>query len=109
MATSTPIKGTKVFVVVYNYTDCDYSILAILGTRLEAYNYIVVEENEKIKPVSLSFKLIKVAKPSDVIKQEEDDPGTMKICYITTGRYHKFNMYDYDNVSQYAIISMTIL
>jgi hypothetical protein len=99
------LKGKTVFMVLYNYSDCDYSIVIIMENLTEAYEYICIQEhNYHDKPES--FKMITVNRPEDICKNFVDEH--LNICYIASGKYNKFCLSSYCSVSHYAIVPMVI-
>lgn len=99
------IKGKTVFMVLYNYSDCDYSIIKIMEKLDDAYNYICQQESNHFDNPE-SFTMIEVFKTEDIITKSVTEG--LNICYILSGQYNKFNLCDYHNISQYAIIPMNI-
>lgn len=99
------IKGKKVFMVLYNYSDCDYSIVKIKENLSEAYEYICHQEYNYCDKQE-SFTMIEVLKYEDINKKYVDN--FINICYISSGKYNKFNLCDYSDVSQYVIVPMNI-
>jgi len=99
------LKGKTVFMVLYNYSDCDYSIVKIMENIDDAYKYICIQEsNENDKPES--FHMIDVSKVQDIENKFVDE--YLNICYISSGKYNKFKLCNYCSVSNYAIIPMVI-
>jgi len=103
------IKGKTVFMVLYNYSDNEYSIIKIMEKVEDAYQYICLQEsnscntNEECK---MFTKMINVNRPEDINTYMEH--GVLNICYISSGKYNKFNLCDYCNISSYVIVPMTI-
>ncbi len=103
--TNTPtnsIKGKIVYMILYNYSDFDYSIIKIMENLDDAYQYICLQEGH----ICDKFNMIKV----DNIKHLKDNFADeyLNICYITSGKYNKFDLCNYCQTSNYAIIHMTI-
>ena len=96
------IKGNTVFMVLYNYSDCDYSIVKIMDNLDNAYNYVCQQEAKQFN----EFQMITVSRPQDLQKHFVDKH--LNICYISSGKYNKFNLCNYMSISSYAIISMVI-
>jgi len=96
------IKGKTVYMIIYNYSDFDYSIVQIMEKLDDAYEYICSHEAN----ICNDFKLIQVENTTQL--QEKFVDEYLNICYITSGQYNKFNLCNYDQVSSYAIISMKI-
>jgi hypothetical protein len=96
------IKGTDVYMILYNYSDFDYSIIKIMSNLEEAYGYICLQE----KQYSDKFNMIQVQNIIDLKTNYIEN--SLNICYIISGKYNKFNLCDYCGISSYAIIPMTI-
>ena len=105
MSQITSIKGKPVFMVLYNYSDCDYSIVKIMENLDDAYKYIC---DNDIDGNYSECKLINVKTPDDIPKTYYAD--CLNICYISSGKYNKFNLCQgyKENVSHYAITPMVI-
>ena len=96
------IKGKQVYLVMYNYSDCDYSIIKIKETLDDAFNYICEEIG-----LRENYRMIDVSIPQNI--QEKYVEDFINICYISSGKYNKFNLCSYfDLVSSYAIVPMVI-
>ena len=101
------VKGETVFMILYNYSDCDYSIIKIMEKAEDAYKYICLQESSECNKTDLFHKkMISVNKPEDINKYMESN--LLYICYISSGKYNKFNLCDYCNISSYVIIPMVI-
>jgi hypothetical protein len=90
--TNTPtnsIKGNIVYMLLYNYSDFDYSVVKIMENLDDAYQYICLQEGD----VCDKFNMIKV----DNIKHLKDNFADehLNICYITSGKYNKFDLCNY--------------
>lgn len=99
------LKGNIVFMVLYNYSDCDYSIVKIMENIDDAYKYIC---NNEVDSKYIECKLIHVSTPDDI--KDKCYTDCLNICYISSGKYNKFELcrgYP-EQVSNYAIVSMTI-
>jgi len=98
------VKGKNVFMVLYNYSDFDYSIIKIMETLDDAYKYICHNEDSNC----LECKLITVSNPNEILKEIQSD--CLNICYILSGKYNKFNLcgINFGEISNYAIIPMVI-
>ena len=102
---SCTIKGETSYVVLYNYSDCDYSIIKIFLKIEDAFKYICVNEPDS---KYVECKMIDVSTPDDIDKKCHKD--CLNICYISSGKYNKFELCKgyYEQVSSYAIIPMVI-
>jgi hypothetical protein len=96
------IKGKTVYLILYNYSDFDYSIVKIMEKIDEAYEYICSHEGN----ISDKFKLLHVENINQLKQNFVDEH--LNICYITSGKYNKFDLCNYCQVSSYAIIPMKI-
>ena len=99
------IKGHNVFMILYNYSDCDYSIVKIMDDLDNAYNYICQQEAKQCDKLN-EFQMINVLRPQDVQQHFVDEH--LNICYISSGNYNKFNLCEYGSISSYAIVPMVI-
>jgi len=95
------IKGKTVFMIVYNYADYDYSVIKIMSNLEDAFKYICDEESS----MSDLFKLLEINKVSDLPNNFDDN---IYVCYIKSGNYEKFDLCNYDSLSNYAIVPMVI-
>ena len=103
------IKGNTVFMVLYNYSDCDYSIVKIMENLDDAYKYICLQESndhDNIEEFYKCVKMIDVNNPTDITDKFVDE--FLNICYISSGKYNKFSLCDYSQLSSYAIAPMVI-
>jgi hypothetical protein len=96
------IKGKIVYMVLYNYSDFDYSIIKIMENLDEAYAYICSKEGH----ICDKFNMIKVESKKHLKDNFLDEH--LNICYITSGKYNKFDLCNYCQISNYAIIHMKI-
>lgn len=100
------IKGNTVYMILYNYDDCDYSIIKIMENLEDAYKYICYQESNYIDK-SESFNMIEVTKFEHIEQQVIEDK--LNICYISSGKYNKISLcLNMENVSNYAIVPMLI-
>lgn len=95
------IKGKQVFMILYNYSDCDYSIIKMMENIDDAYHYICRQESKYE-----TCKMIEVTKPEQIEQKFVDD--YLNIYYISSGKYNKFNLCGYESISCYAIVPMVI-
>ena len=89
--------------ILYNYSSSDYSIIKIMEELDDAYKYICSQNqyNDKIR----NFKMVEVKTKTDLTKLHDE---YLHVAYFTNNVCHKYCMDDYDNVSDYIIVSMTI-
>jgi hypothetical protein len=96
------IKGKTVYMILYNYSGFDYSIVQIMEKLDEAYEYICLQEGH----ICDKFNMINVDNIKHLKEKFLDEH--LNICYITSGKYNKFDLCNYCQISNYAIIHMTI-
>ena len=94
-----------IFIVLYNYSDCDYSIIKIAKKLDDAYKCICQQESKYFNKPD-SFKMINIFEPEDIAVNSVSE--SLNICYIQTEQYNKFNLCEYYNVSQYAIVNYIV-
>lgn len=109
---TTSIKGKTVFMVLYNYYYCDYSIIKIMEKLEEAVNYIIFQEEKSLfyeyddfKLLSENFVLVEVNDVKDIRKNYIDQK--VNICYVKSGKY-TFNLSGYAGYSSYIIVPIMI-
>ncbi len=96
------IKGKTVYIIIYNYSDYDYSIIRSMEKLDEAYNYICIQESSLVD----DFIMIEINNINDITSKFVKDH--LNICYIPSGDYNKYNLCNYCEISNYAIIPMKI-
>jgi hypothetical protein len=99
------LKGNTVYMVLYNYYDCDYSIVIIMEKIEDAYNYICHQETNYPNKPEL-FKMITISRPEEINEHVVNE--SVIICYISSGNYNKFDLCGYVNISNYVIVPMVI-
>lgn len=99
------LKENSVFMILYNYSDGDYSTIKIMTNLYDAYDYICRQELNQIDKQE-TFKLFNVYNPDDVARASISD--VLHICYIQSEEYNKFHLCDYPNISQYAIVKFVV-
>jgi hypothetical protein len=95
------IKGKTIYIIIYNYSDYDYSIIRTMENLDEAYKYICTQESSEDDFIMLEIDNIK-----DITSKFVKDH--LNICYITSGDYNKYDLCNYCEISNYAIIPMII-
>ncbi len=88
---------------MYNYSDCDYSVVKIMTNKEDAFAFICREDNN-----AHTFRLTEIRKSEDLDKIEKEEEDVYHVCYILSGKYNKFNLCNYDNISSFAIVPMKI-
>lgn len=96
-------KGSTVYMILYNYSIHDYSVITIIADLDDAYKYICSQNqyNDKIG----NCKMVEVKTKTDLTNLQEE---YLYIAYFTNNVCHHYCMEDYDNVSDYVIVPMTI-
>jgi hypothetical protein len=108
MSETPSIQGKDIYIVLYNYSDCDYSIVKIMETLDDAYKYICYQESNVFPyPLENVCKMIKVFRPDEIPEKIVKD--FINVCYLPSGNYIDFNVCQYENVSDYAIIQKKIV
>lgn len=94
-----------VYIVLYNYSERDYSMLNVYSTLEQAFQYVKCQEIDIHK-----FKLIELNKydvlPSTI---DYDDCDRLLVAYSTHEDYYNYNLCDYDFISNYIIVKKPIL
>jgi hypothetical protein len=96
------IKGKTIYIIIYNYSDYDYSIIRTMENLDEAYQYICLQESTLVD----EFAMIEIENIEDITSKYVKDH--LNICYIPSGNYNKYNLCNYCEMSSYAIIPMKI-
>lgn len=101
------LKDKTIYIILYNYSDVDYSIIKVMEKLSDAYEYICSRESTNYD-IHEHFKLIEVNNIDDLYNKCVDK--FLNICYIKNGQYNKFDLYNFNHcfVSNYAIIPMKI-
>jgi hypothetical protein len=89
--------------ILYNYSDCDYSVVKIMANKEDAFAFICREELKT--HLQLPFRLTDIRKKEDFEKIEDD---IFHVCCILSGNYNKFNLCNHENISSFAIVPMKI-
>lgn len=97
------IKGKTIYLVMYNYSDHDYSVVSALSSLDDAYKYVC--EQEYCEFIYEKFKLITLQNLSDLTTNFED--GYIHVCYIPLN-YLRFNLSEYVAMSSYIIVPMIV-
>jgi hypothetical protein len=100
--TNTNTKKNKLFVILYNYQRSDYSLVKIMDSCDKAFDYICYQEKKSYS----KCKMIKVKTMFDLDKKICEN--SLNVCYILNQNYNNFELFEYDNISSYVIISMTV-
>lgn len=102
------LKGKPVFMVLFNYCDCDYSIIKIMENRESAFKYICKQEIESRHNSIEEYKLIEVSNSNDIKQKCHVD--CINVCHIPYEKYCNISLCEgyFESVSDYAIVSMVI-
>lgn len=102
------LKGTTVFMIMYNYAGNDYSVIKIMETKESAFSYICHQECKRT--TGSAMKLTTISTPADI--QELQELNLLEeyyhVFYIASGKYNKFDLCDILSASNYVIVPMTI-
>ena len=100
------IKGNKVYIVLYNYGEQDYSVIKIIENITDAYNYICDQESQ----ICLNnISLVYINSTKDFINIDIDmSTDCLKILCILDENYYNYNICDTPNISSYIIVPMNI-
>jgi hypothetical protein len=99
------LKGNTVYMIIYNYNDKDYSVIKIMDSLEKAFDYICSQEQNGYL-ISKYCKLIEVKDKYQVDFPYDDD--CVNVCYVTTCKYTKLEIYNRADTSQYVIVPMDI-
>ena len=100
------MSGITVYLVLYNYCDCDYSIVKIMEKLEDAYNYICKKEKEDLENHYEMMQMITINHEDEISNKISDE--SLNICYLSSGRYHNFSPYEYCDISNYIIVPNVI-
>jgi hypothetical protein len=99
------IKGNTVYMVLYNYGDKVYAVEKIMSSKESAYTYIC--EMEFKKDTIEKFRMIEITKSDEIISNKYVDD--LLVCYFPNSNDIIYDIkVDYDYVSQFVIVPMTI-
>lgn len=97
------IQGKTVYMILFNYGDKDFSVIKIMDTLEKAYYYICKQHS-----YSNNIKMIEVNNPDELTNMCLENSDTLNVCFIKSGKYHKFELSDMMYISDYIIIPMII-
>jgi|Laugresu1bdmlbdd_1035124.scaffolds.fasta_scaffold170645_1 hypothetical protein len=94
----------QVYMIIYQYCDKDYSVIAIMKKLDKAYRYIC-----KKHYTNVACNLVELIEDDyyDCIDSKCDD-DSMNILYCNQFDYYNLETYNIDNISPYMIVSMTL-
>ncbi len=93
-----------VYIVLYNYSERDYSMLNVYSSLEQAFQYVKCQEIDIHK-----FKLIELNKYDVLPSTINDDYDMLRVAYVTHEDYYNYNLCDSDCVSNYIIVKKSIL
>ena len=94
------INAKIVYMVLYRYSENDYSVINIMDSVEKAYNYICDQTTTHNK-----IKLLDIDKNFDNLQFEN---CCQYILYVKSGKYLHLELDDNDNILQYIIVPMPI-
>jgi hypothetical protein len=97
------LAGTRVYLVMYNYNECDYSVVSIKENLENASEFIISQYPD----LNSEFKIVSNIKRQSDVKQLKVSENEMLICHVV-GNNLNINVSDYEGLSQYIISSITI-
>jgi len=102
-------KGDNVYMILYNYSDVDYSIIAIKSSLDDAYEQIKLIETKRAS-FPLDLKLLEIKERSEICKiDHKSQTDFFNILYINKqNEYLKLSVCDFPWISNYIIIPMII-
>ena len=99
----------EVYMVLYNYSDCDFSVVKIMANKEDAFAYIYRQElkcHGNSQPICLTD--VTKAEELKALDQKAYEDDCLHICCIMSGNCNKFNLCNYDTISSYAIVPMKV-
>ena len=103
----------KVYMVLYNYSLYDYSVIKIISNLNDAFKYICCQEDKILninkknitnQNTNVQMKQIKsITELNDLSKTND-----YNICCIEDDNYLNYDICCRDNVSNYVIVPMTV-
>lgn len=106
------IKGKTVFMVLYNYADCDYSVIKTMENLNDAIKYIIIQESHLFDCdltnnayIEDNYVLVEITNMKDIKNKYVDNK--INICYVVSGKY-TFNISYYAGYSSYIIVPIVI-
>jgi hypothetical protein len=99
------LKGKTVYMIMYNYADCDYSVIKIMENLDDAFKYICDQETNMEDLFDL-LDLLEVNHKSELLQKSIEDD--FHVCYIKSGNYSNFDLCNFENLSNYVIVPMVI-
>ncbi len=93
-----------VYIVMYNYSEKDYSMLNVYSSLEQAFQYVRCQEVDIHK-----FKLIELNKYDVLPSKVDEDVEFLRVAYSTHEDYYNYSLCDCDLVSNYIIVKKPIL
>lgn len=93
------------YVILYNYNDYEYSIVAAMSKKDEAFRYICRQERVNNEDCLLVDCVSEVE--LDQLDETDESACVNKICVLKKDTYHKFSMRRYETISNYVILQLS--
>ena len=94
-----------VYIVLYNYSAINYSIVKTFTSLEKAYGFICKEECKLFCDEKKKYTMLTITKQEDV--DEYKDTSQMGICFAKQGNCNKFNL-DTEYISQFIIVPQDV-
>ena len=103
----TELTGNTVFMILFNYSDRDYSVIKIMNTLDKAYKYICQRENEQEHyNTKGGYTMVTLNKKDDIDFPYQEH--RINVIYVKTGKYLQLDIFNRIDISQYIIVPMEI-
>ena len=99
------IKENNVYMVLFNYSEKDFSVIKIMDSLEKAFNYICLQEKAKHNHLKGGCKLVEINKKDDINFPYQEHH--LNICFVKT-KYHNLDIYDKSDISQYIIVPVKV-
>ncbi len=97
-------KGNTVYMILYNYSGYDYSIVKLMDNIIDAYNYICHQESTW--GIGSHIKLACPTSPTELDNMHLQD--YYHVLCVDYECYTKFDVCNYPSISSYLIVPMII-
>lgn len=99
------VEENKVFMVLFNYNERDFSVVKIFSSLEKAYKYICLQQHSAFNKYK-KMNMVEINDPKNLTYSSEND--CMNICYVKTGKYLHLDIYDRSDTSEYIIVPMDV-
>ena len=99
------LKGNIVYVIMFNYSNKDYSVTTIMSSIDSAFEYICREEKAMFD-ANKTYKLLRINNQDDMNFDYNDK--VINICYVSLGDYSNLYTWDRLDISQFIIVPMKV-